>query len=108
MERKKKKTLTTALAVAVAALLLIGGGTFAYFQSQSIDVINMFNANKVTVNLTETTGSNYDIIPGTSETKDPKVTVDNSIDAYVYVTVTDNTDGMVTVSYTHLTLPTIA
>ncbi len=95
MERKKKKTLTTALAVAVAALLLIGGGTFAYFQSQSIDVINMFNANKVTVNLTETTGSNYDIIPGTSETKDPKVTVDNSIDAYVYVTVTDNTDGMV-------------
>ena len=98
MNKNKKKKLTTSLAVALAALLLIGGGTFAYLQSNTEDVVNTFNANQVTVELTETTGGDYNIIPGTTQEKDPKVTVDNSIDAYVYVEVTDTTDGLVTYS----------
>lgn len=92
---RKKKTLTTALAVAVAALLLIGGGTFAYLQSQTDDTINVFNTNQVTVDLVESTGSEYDIIPGTSQDKDPTVTVDNTVDAYVFVEVTDTTQDLV-------------
>ncbi len=92
---KKKKTLTTALAVALAALLLMGGGTFAYLQSTSDDVANKFDTNKVMVTLTEESGQDYDIIPGTSETKDPIVTVDNTVDAYVFLEVTDNTEGLV-------------
>lgn len=94
--RNKKKTLTTGLAVALAATLLIGGGTFAYLQSSTEDKANVFSTNRVTVELSETTGENYDIIPGTSQNKDPKVKVDNTVDAYVYVEVTDTTQGIVT------------
>ena len=93
--KSKKKMTTTALAVALAVLLLIGGGTFAYLQSTTGDVKNNFNANKVMVDLKETTGNDYDIIPGTSQAKDPKVTVDNTVDAYVFVEVTDTTQGLV-------------
>lgn len=91
----KKKMLTTGLAVALAVLLLIGGGTFAYLQSNSDDVKNSFKTNKVMVDLAETTGSDYDIIPGTTEKKDPTVTVDATVDAYVYVEVKDATGGLV-------------
>ena len=91
----KKKMLTTGLAVALAVLLLIGGGTFAYLQSNSDDVKNSFKTNKVMVDLAETTGTDYDIIPGTTEKKDPTVTVDATVDAYVYVEVKDATGGLV-------------
>ena len=93
--KSKKKMTTTALAVALAVLLLIGGGTFAYLRSTTGDVKNNFKTNKVTVNLEETTGNNYDIIPGTEQSKDPKVTVNNTVDAYVFVEVTDTTQGLV-------------
>ena len=95
MSTKKRKMITTALAVALAVLLLIGGGTFAYLQSTSKDVKNNFNANQVTVDLTETGNKQYDIIPGTTQKKDPKVTVNNTVDAYVFVEVTDTTQGLV-------------
>lgn len=72
MSTKKRKMTTTALAVVLAVLLLIGGGTFAYLQSTSKDVKNNFSANKVTVDLSETTGNDYNIVPGTTEKKDPK------------------------------------
>lgn len=96
MQTKKKKLLTTGLAVALAALLLIGGGTFAYLQSQTDNTVNTFSTNEVKVNLDETTGSGYNIIPGTTQDKDPKVTVENTVDAYVFVEVTDTTEGLVT------------
>ena len=92
---KKAKVLTSVAAVALAASMIIGGGTYAYLQGVSDDVVNTFNANQVTVELEETKGPNYDIIPGTSQEKDPKVTVNNTVDAYVFVEVTDNTDGLV-------------
>ncbi|MCB6993028.1 SipW-dependent-type signal peptide-containing protein [bacterium 210820-DFI.6.37] len=99
MEKKKKKLLTTGLAVALAALLLIGGGTFAYLQGTSESVKNTFETNKVDVTLTETEGEelkyNYNIVPGTTQPKNPKVTVDNTVDAYVFVEVTDDTQGLV-------------
>ena len=93
--KSKKKMTTTALAVALAVLLLIGGGTFAYLQSTTGDVTNKFKANQVTVDLTETTGSDYNVVPGTEQAKDPKVTVNNTVDAYVFVEVTDTTQGLV-------------
>ena len=92
---KKKKMITTALAVALAVLLLIGGGTFAYLQSSTEDVANNFKTNKVMVDLAETTGSDYDIIPGSEQEKDPTVTVDATVDSYVYVEVKDTTKGLV-------------
>lgn len=95
MQNRKQKILTTAVATALAASLLIGGGTFAYLQDNTDDVVNTFKTNQVTVDLTETTENDYEIIPGTEEAKDPKVTVNNTVDSYVFVEVTDATDGLV-------------
>ena len=92
---KKSKVLTSVAAVVLAASMLIGGGTYAYLQGESDDVINEFNANQVTVDLKETTGNSYEIIPGTTQEKDPKVTVNATVPAYVFVTVEDETDGLV-------------
>jgi len=93
---KSKKTLTTALAIGLAAVMTIGGGTFAYLHGETQEVKNEFKTNNVIVDLDETTGNQYDIIPGTSQSKDPKVTVTNTIDSYAYVEITDATDGLVT------------
>ncbi len=90
----KKNLLVSAASVATAATLLFGGATFAYLQDETEDKVNTFNPNKVLVDLAETTGDEYNIIPGTTQTKDPTVTVDASTAAYVFVKVTDKTAGM--------------
>ncbi|MCD7872683.1 MAG: hypothetical protein LUG21_05195 [Clostridiales bacterium] len=92
----KNKIVASVLAVALAASMLIGGGTYAYLRGATDDVVNNFETNQVSVSLDETTGSDYNIIPGTEQDKDPKVTVNNTVDSYVYVTVKDSTDGLIT------------
>ena len=93
MKPSKKNILTTGLAVVLAAAVL--GGTFGYLQDSTENVTNTFKANQVTVSLKETTGDAYEIIPGTEQEKDPTVTVTNTVDAYVYVQVTDTTQDLV-------------
>ncbi len=93
---KSKKALTSALAIGLAAVMAIGGGTFAYLQGETEEVKNDFKRNKVMVDLVETKGPEFSILPGTSDEKDPKVTVDNTVDAYAYVEITDATEGLVT------------
>ncbi|MCD8025520.1 MAG: hypothetical protein LUF33_00930 [Clostridiales bacterium] len=94
----KSKVLTSALAVALAALLLIGGASIAYLQDNTNTITNTFdNSNEVSVDIDESK-TEFEIIPGTSETKDPQVTVDTTVAAYVYVVVDDNTQGLVTYS----------
>ncbi len=95
MKGNKNKMLLRGLAVALAVTLITSGGTFAYLQSSTGDTVNTFNTNKINVELTETTGESYNIKPGTEQPKDPKVKVDNTVDAYVYVEVTDGTEGLV-------------
>lgn len=95
MKLNKKNIITGGVAVSLAAMMLIGGGTFAYLKDNADPVTNNFKTNLVTVSLDETTGNDYDIIPGTEQSKDPKVTVNNTVDAYVFVTITDATDGLV-------------
>ncbi len=92
---KSKKALTSALAIGLAAVMTIGGGTFAYLQGETEEVKNDFTRNKVMVDLVETKGPNFSIIPGTTAEKDPKVTVDNTVDAYAFVEITDATEGLV-------------
>ena len=96
MKFSKNRILTTGLGVTLAAALVLGGGTYAYLQSTTEDVVNNFKANKVLVSLEEDTGSQYNIIPGTSQDKDPKVTLDATVSSYVYVEVNDATNGLVT------------
>lgn len=95
MKFSRKNVLTASLAVILSAAMLIGGGTYAYLQGETHEVKNNFKTNQVLVDLDETTGNDYNIIPGTTQEKDPKVTVTNTVDAYVYVEVTDATDGLV-------------
>lgn len=97
MEGKRKRASLAIVCVALLAILAVAG-TVAYLQDSTGDVTNIFSTNNVNVTLTEDSGQTYNIVPGTSETKDPKVTVDNSVDAYAYVKVDDKTEGLVTYS----------
>lgn len=95
MKVSKKNIAITGVAVSLAAVMLIGGGTFAYLKGETDPITNSFRTNQVQVSLEETTGNEYNIIPGTTQRKDPKVTVKNSVDAYVFVEITDETDNLV-------------
>lgn len=95
MKISKKKLIPMGTAVILAGAVLIGGGTYSYLSQTTNDITNNFNAGIVQVELKETTGQQYNIIPGTTEAKDPKVIVDNTVDCYVYVKVTDTTAGLV-------------
>ncbi|MBS5736852.1 MAG: hypothetical protein KHW62_02385 [Clostridiales bacterium] len=95
MKFAKKNVLIVSLASLLALVTLVGGGTFAYLIGNTEDVVNNFNSNQVTVSISETTGYEYDIVPGTSQSKDPKITVNNTAAAYLYSIIIDNTDGLV-------------
>lgn len=74
----KKTNKTKVLAVVLALVLLVGGaigGTLAWLTDTSAVVENTFTYGNIDIDLTETTGTEYKIIPGTTEDKDPKVTV---------------------------------
>lgn len=92
---KVKKALLMGVSLVLVAVMAVAG-TVAYLQDTSDDVVNTFSTNKVNVALTESGDGQYNIIPGTSEAKDPKVKVDNSLDSYVFVKVVDTSDGVVT------------
>ena len=88
-----KNTRTRILLTAVAALLLVTmavGGTLAYLQAESDKVTNTFKPNDVDVELKETTGTSYELIPGVDIKKDPKVTVTNTVDAYAFVVIDES------------------
>ena len=65
--------------VLVLALTLIvgvaGGATFAWLTAKSDTVTNTFTYGDINIDLAESTGSDYKIIPGVDIRKDPKVTV---------------------------------
>ena len=95
MKLNKKNVIVGGVAVSLAAIMLVGGGTFAYLKGETDPITNSFRTNQVQVSLEETTGNEYNIIPGTTQRKDPKVTVNNTVDAYVFVEVADATEGLV-------------
>ncbi len=92
--KKLKKPLLSVLGLTLVAVLTVAG-TLAYLQDESEEIVNTFKANGVTVTLTETTGETYDIIPGTTVKKDPTVTVDNTLDAFVFVEITGDTSPQI-------------
>ncbi|MCD8087417.1 MAG: SipW-dependent-type signal peptide-containing protein [Oscillospiraceae bacterium] len=91
---KKKNIAITAAAVTLAAALVLGG-TYAYLTSETNSVKNTFDPNQNSVDINETT-EGYDIIPGTSQDKNPTITATYTLDSYVFVEVTDATDDLVT------------
>ena len=101
-----KKTLIMLLSL----VLVIGvavGGTVAWLVATSDEVTNTFTYGNINIDLTETTGNDFKIIPGVDIVKDPKVTVKSGSEAcYLFVEVNEenwptftNEDGTKKVSY---------
>ena len=89
---KKFRELSGKLVVAMLAVtLLIGcaiGGTVAWLTDKTTAVVNTFTYGDINIELTETTGEDYKIIPGVDIAKDPKVTVKaNSEACWLFVKV---------------------
>ena len=89
--KKSTKVLAAVLSLVLVATLSIGG-TLAYLKASSGPVTNTFTFGNLSLDLTETTGTKYQLIPGADIKKDPKVTLTNmdgydDVDAYVYVKV---------------------
>lgn len=79
MSKRKKKGVSTKVFLSLLALVLVAGcavgGTIAWLTATTEPVVNTFTYGKIKIQLTETTGTEYKIIPGVNISKDPKVTV---------------------------------
>ena len=81
----KKKGLALVLAL---TLLVVGvvAGTLAWLTAKSDTVVNTFTTSDIEVELKETTGTEYKMIPGYTISKDPKATVlSGSEECYLFV-----------------------
>lgn len=93
------------LAVMVTALSLIMctviGGTVSWLVDKTGPVTNTFTYGDINIKLTETTGSNYKMIPGSTLDKDPTVTVKAGSEAcwlFVKIDKSANFDDFMTYS----------
>lgn len=88
--RSVSKKMFIVMLALVLALGCAVGGTIAWLTAQTPDVKNTFTYGNINIELTETTGTEYKIIPGTDIDKDPKVTVKaNSETCYLFVKVVE-------------------
>ena len=86
----KKNVRTILLTVAASVLLLTAviGGTMAWLVDNTESLTNTFTPTTIGVTLTETTGTTYQMVPGATIPKDPKVTIKaGSVPCYVFVRV---------------------
>ena len=88
----KKKTVALLLAL-VLVFGVAAGGTLAWLTAQSDTVVNTFTTSDIKVELKETTGTSYKMIPGYTITKDPKVKVlADSEECYLFVKLEKSTN----------------
>jgi len=72
------KTRNKALVLTLCAVLLVVAtvmGTLAYLTAKTDTITNTFTVGNITVELAETTGNNYKMVPGHTIEKDPKAKV---------------------------------
>ena len=90
------------LAIFLACVLLVGGivgGTLAWLTDNTDPVVNTFSPSTISIELKETTGENYKMIPGCTVTKDPYAKVlKGSEDCWLFVKIqeSDNFDDFMT------------
>ena len=85
----KKKFLVATVAACLAAVALIGG-TFAYFQDSTNEVVNTFTVGNVKIDLTEPKWkpeNSEDLVPGAAVEKDPMITNTGRSDGYIVMKV---------------------
>ena len=81
----KKKSLALLLAIAIVVVGAVAG-TVAWLTDRTAAVKNTFTTSDIKIELKETTGENYKMIPGCTIAKDPKVTVKTGSEAcYLFV-----------------------
>ena len=68
----KKKTLALFLVLALAFGGVIGG-TVAWLTDKSDTVVNTFTDSDIDITLTESTGTEYKMVPGYTISKDPRL-----------------------------------
>ena len=86
----KKKIVAFVLVFALALALGIGG-TVAWLTATTTSVVNTFTVGDINITLTETTGNDYDFVPGDKIEMNPKVTVlKDSEDCYVFVKIAED------------------
>lgn len=97
-----KKRTVALLCAAVMLLGVIFGGTMAWLSRGTNAVVNTFTTANVGLDLTETTGPEYIMVPGTVLDKDPKVVVaEDSASCYLFVKVEEKnfTDPAAPITY---------
>lgn len=81
----RRRSVSSRAFIALLALVLVigcvAGGTVAWLVAKTDPVVNTFTYGNIDITLTETTGKDYKIIPGTDITKNPKVTVKGGSEA---------------------------
>ena len=84
-ESRKRRSVSSRTFVLLLALVLVigvaAGGTVAWLAASSNSVVNTFTYGDINIDLGETTGSSYKIVPGVDIAKDPKVTVKGGSEA---------------------------
>lgn len=94
----RKKVWLSVAAIALVLCCAIGG-TLAWLSAKTNSVKNTFTVGDINIDLTETTGENYKMVPGNMLAKDPKVTVKAGSEAcwlFVKVEKSENFDVFMT------------
>ncbi len=89
----KKKSFVMVLALVLVFAVAVGG-VVAWLTATTTPVTNTFTVGDINIDLDETTGNSYQVIPGDVKDKDPKVTVKPHSEAcylFVKVDVANNT-----------------
>lgn len=95
-----KKILAVLLAVSLILVCAVGG-TLAWLTASSGPVVNTFTTSDIQVELAESTGTQYQMIPGYDISKDPKAKVlAGSEDCYLFVKLEKSANFDTYLSYT--------
>ncbi len=95
---KKNSRRTALIASLVVIVVCLIGGTIAWLTDTTTAITNTFTIGNVDIDLTEQNpeGQTAKMVPGSTITKDPKITVDKSSEeCYVYVKITDNASNYI-------------
>ena len=93
-----KKVWLSVAAIALVMCCAIGG-TLAWLSAKTDSVKNTFTVGDINIDLIETTGETYKMVPGNTLGKDPKVTVKAGFEAcwlFVKVDKSENFDAFMT------------
>ena len=95
----KSKVLLIITAVALVCGCVVGG-TMAWLRGMAT-VTNTFTLGEISITLTETTGDTYELVPGATVAKDPKVTVCAGSEAcWLFVKIEEKNNLDTYISYT--------